>query len=85
MQLFSADARVFSKKKKKKIDLKKEKKRASKVAQTLFSHSPAQATAHSPKLIFHILKSRDQISVLLSVMKTTYILTKYYTSVNTYS
>ena len=30
-------------------------------------HSPAQTTAHSPELIFHIMKSRDQTSVLLSV------------------
>ena len=38
--------------------------------QTLLFHSPAQATAHSTKLIFHIMKSRDQTSVLLSVSKT---------------
>ena len=35
--------------------------------QTLLFHSPAQTTAHSPELIFHIMKSRDQTSVLLSV------------------
>ena len=29
--------------------------------------SPAQTTVHSPELIFHIMKSRDQTSVLLSV------------------
>jgi hypothetical protein len=33
-----------------------------------FFHSPAQTTAHSPELIFHIMKSRDQTSVLLSVV-----------------
>ena len=32
-----------------------------------FFHSPAQATVHSPKLIFHVMKFRDQKSVLLSV------------------
>ena len=32
-----------------------------------FFHSPTQTTAHSPELIFHIMKSRDQTSVLLSV------------------
>ena len=32
-------------------------------------HSPAQTTAHSPELIFHIMKSRDQTSVLLSVVR----------------
>ena len=37
-------------------------------AQTPFSHGLAQATAHSPKLISHIKKLRDQTSVLLSVM-----------------
>ena len=33
----------------------------------LFSHSPAQATANSPKSIFHIIKMSHQTSVLLSV------------------
>ena len=46
------------------------KKPPSKVAQTLLFHSPAQTTAHRPELIFHIMKSRDQTSVLLSVKKT---------------
>ena len=73
MQLFSADAIVFSKKlKKKKFDPEKGKKQASKVAHNLlrpfFSHTPAQATAHSPKLIFHNIKSQDQTSVLLFVV-----------------
>ena len=45
------------------------KKQASKVAHTLLFHSPAQITAHSPELIFHIMKSRDQTSVLLSVLQ----------------
>ena len=47
------------------------KKRASKVAHNrprpfYFTVQP-RPTAHSPELIFHILKSRDQTSVLLSV------------------
>ena len=33
-------------------------KSCSESAQTPFSHGPAQATAHSPKLIFHIMKLR---------------------------
>ena len=37
------------------------------IGPTHFFHSPAQTTAHSPKLIFHIMKSRNQTSVLLSV------------------
>ena len=32
-------------------------------------HRPAQTTAHSPVLNFHIMKSRDQTSVLLSVVE----------------
>ena len=60
------------KKKKKKRPWKIEKntqKSCSESAQTPFSHSPVQATAHNPKLIFHIMKFRDQTSVLLSVLK----------------
>ena len=34
----------------------------------LFSHSPAQPTANSPKSIFHIIKMFHQASVLLSVV-----------------
>ena len=37
------------------------------LTQTLLFHSPAQTTAHRPELIFHIMKSWDQTSVLLSV------------------
>jgi hypothetical protein len=51
----------------------KVKKQASKVAHNQpnpFFHSPAQTTAQSPELIFHIMKSRDQTSVLLSVPET---------------
>ena len=33
-----------------------------------FFHSPAQTTAHSPELIFQIMKSWEQTSVLLSVI-----------------
>ena len=43
---------------------KNTQKSCSESAQTPFSHSPAQASAHSPKLIFHIKKFRDQTSVL---------------------
>ena len=47
------------------------KKRAQKVAHnrpgpSYFTVQPRQ-TAHSPELIFHIMKSQDQTSVLLSV------------------
>ena len=41
-----------------------------KLAQTLLFHSPSQTTAHSPELIFHIIKSQNQTSVLLSVSRT---------------
>ena len=43
-------------------------KKLLRIGQTPFSHCPAQATANSPKLIFHVMKFRDQTSVLLSVM-----------------
>ena len=53
------------------FDPKKVKKRASKVAHNrprpfYFTVQP-RPTAHSPELIFHIMKSWDQTSVLLSV------------------
>ena len=73
MQLFSADAIVFSKKKiKKNFDPEKVKKLVSKVAHnrprpSYFTVQP-RPTAHSPELIFHIMKSWDQTSVLLSVL-----------------
>ena len=62
---------VFKKNLKYFFDPKKVKKRASKVAHNrprpfYFTVQPRQ-TAHSPELIFHIMKSRDQTSVLLSV------------------
>ena len=71
MQLFSADAIVFSKKINIFFDPEKVKKLASKVAHNrprpfYFTVQP-RPTAHSPELIFHIMKSRDQTSVLLSV------------------
>ena len=72
MQLFSADAMVFSKKLKKKFfDPEKMKKQAKKVAHNrprpfYFTVQP-RPTANSPELIFHIMKSWDQTSVLLSV------------------
>ena len=65
--------RCFQKKFRFFFDLEKVKKRASKVAHNrprpFFPtvQPRPQPTAHSPKLIFHIMKSRDQISVLLSV------------------
>ena len=70
MQLFSADA-TQQKKLKKKIALEKLKKTLKKVAQNqpkpfYFKVQP-RPTARSPKLIFHIIKSWDQRSVLLSV------------------
>ena len=67
MQLFSAVAIVEKIKKKNFCPWKIEKttqKSCSESSQTPFSHSPAQATAHSPKLIFHIMKFGDQTSVL---------------------
>ena len=53
------------------FDPEKVKKWASKVAHNrprpfYFTVQP-RPTAHSPELIFHIMKSRDQTSVLLSV------------------
>ena len=53
------------------FDPKKVKKRTSKVAHNwprpfYFTVQP-RPTAHSPELILHIMKSRDQTSVLLSV------------------
>ena len=70
MQLFSADAIVFSKKFKKFLfGPEKVKKQASKlliIGPNLLFHSPA----HSPELIFHTIKYREQASVLLSVLTT---------------
>jgi hypothetical protein len=68
MQLFSADATIFSKKKK--SAHKKLKKLPSKVAhnrpQTFFSCTgPAAQT--SPELIFHVINMSQDTSVLLSV------------------
>ena len=56
------------------FDPKKVKKRASKVAHNrpkpfYFTVQP-RPSAHSPELIFHIVKSWDQTSVLLSVVQT---------------
>ena len=73
LQLFSADAMIFSKKFKFFFDPEKVKKRASKVAHNRprpfhFTVQP-RLTANSPELIRHIMKSRDQRSVLLSVMQ----------------
>ena len=63
MQLFSAGAIVFSNFFYFFYNGKVKK-------QALLFHSPAQTTAHSSELIFHIIKSRDQTSVLLSVITT---------------
>ena len=62
---------VFKKIKKNFFDPEKVKKRASKVAHNrprpfYFTIQP-RPTAHSPQLIFHIMKSWDKTSVLLSV------------------
>ena len=81
MQLFSADAMVFSKKFKNSFGLEKVKKRASKVAHNrprpfYFTVQP-RPTAHSLEWIFHIIKSWDQTSVLLSVCYTNEILFQY--------
>ena len=68
MQLFSADAKIYIKFFffqifcPRKIE-KNTPKSCSESTQTPFSHGPA----HSPKLISHIMKFRDQTSVLLSV------------------
>jgi hypothetical protein len=65
--------KCFQKIKKKKFDPEKVKKLASKNAHNRprpfnFTVQP-RPTAHSPELIFHIVKSWDQTSVLLSVGK----------------
>ena len=73
MRLLKYSLKFLKKKNFKKfLDPEKVKKRASKVAHNrprpFFPTVQAQATAHSPELIFHIMKSRDQTSVLLSVV-----------------
>ena len=74
MQLFSADAMVFSKKNI--FGPEKVKKRASKVAHNrprpFYFRVQSRPTAKSPELILHIKKSRDQRSVLLSVLKSSF-------------
>ena len=67
---FSAVAIVFSKNLEKNFWPEKVKKRASKIAHNWPRpfYFTVQTTAHSPELIFHIMKSRDQTSVLLSVL-----------------
>ena len=77
MLLFSADAIVFSKKN---LNFFLTPKKGKNGPQKLliigpdpFFHRPAQATAHSPKLTFHIMKSRDQTSVLLSVRQSFFL------------
>ena len=60
------------------FDPKKVKKRVSKVAHNrprpfYFTVQP-RPTAHGPELIFHIMKSWDQTSVLLSVMISVYFI-----------
>ena len=77
---------VFSKKKNQKRffdpEKRKSKKWVSKVAHNrprpfYFTVQP-RPTAHDPELIFHIMKSRDQTSVLLSVIEN--IIDKYVSS-----
>ena len=79
MQLFSADAMVFSKKiKKKNFGPQKGKKQPSKVAHNrprpLYFTVQPRPMANSPELILHIKKSRDQTSVLLSVLYHTLLI-----------
>jgi hypothetical protein len=76
---FQCGRYCVSKKKLKKIfDPEKVKKLASKVAHNRPRpfYSTVQTTAHSPELIFHIMKSRDQTSVLLSVAMSNEIFSK---------
>ena len=69
MQLFRAEKKIFFKSF---FDPEKVKKRASKVAHNrpkpLYFTVQPRPLAHSPELIFHVMKSRDQTSVLLSVV-----------------
>ena len=68
MQLFSADAMIFSKKNF--FALENIKKTPLKVAHNrpqAFFHKYGPAAQTSPELIFHIIKCREQASVLLSV------------------
>ena len=69
MQLFSADAILFSKKKDNFLfHPEKVKNRPQKLLIIGPDHFISQSSPdHSPELIFHIMKSRDQTSVLLSV------------------
>ena len=74
MQLFSADPTIFSKQNLNLNCVTHEdlKKRSSKIAHNwpkpFFFHSPAQATAHSPELTFHIINMSQDTSVSLSVI-----------------
>ena len=68
LQCFQKNFKIF-------FDPEKVKKQALKVAHNrprpfYFTVQP-RPTAHSPELIFHIMKSRDQTSVLLSVEQLT--------------
>ena len=70
--------RCFQKNSKKNFDPKKVKKQAKKIAHNrprpfYFTVQP-RAMAHSPELILHIMKSRDQTSVLLSVVVCLFVL-----------
>ena len=68
MQIFGADAMVFSKKIKFFFGLEKVKKRASKVAHNrpkpLYFTVHPRPTANSPELIHHNKKFRDQTALL---------------------
>ena len=74
MQLFSADAKMFS------IfffffffPTKSWKNLPQKlliIGPNILFHSPAQATANSPKSIFHVIKMSHQASVFFSVGQT---------------
>ena len=71
MQLFNADATIFFKKCGffAHENMKNGPQKLLIIGPNPFfqQSSPAKTTAHSPELIFHIMKSRDQTSVLLSV------------------
>ena len=70
MQLFSADTMIFSKKN---IfspeNIKKRPQKLLTIGPKLFFHKYGLDAETSPELIFHIIKCREQVSVLLSVAK----------------
>ena len=69
MQLFSADATIFSKKKKKFVheNIKKWASELLIVVHKLFFHMYGPAAQTSPELIFHIINMSKDSSVSLSI------------------